>query len=90
MSQSESDVQICCATYKAGSIEVKAYLITQIEGVRQHYMILLEQQGECAKCDLGTDLYSARALFFDVVFGGVTACTLQDVVEDRMGTLFVL
>jgi hypothetical protein len=30
----------------------------------------------------------ARRMFFDVVFGGVTACTLQDVIEDRMGTLF--
>jgi hypothetical protein len=30
----------------------------------------------------------ARKIFFDVVFGGVTVCTLQDVIEDRMGTLF--
>lgn len=84
----EEDGQICCAQYKAGSIEVKVTLLAHAEGVGHRYQILLEQPGECARCDLGDALVPAKKLFFDIVFGGVTACTLADVVEDRMGTLF--
>ena len=88
MSNDQSHEQICCATYKAGQIEVKASLLAQHAGMETEYGILLEHRDERAVCSLGSDLLRARQLFFDVVFGGVTACTLSDVIEDRMGTLF--
>ncbi len=80
--------QICCATYKAGDLEIKAILHARYVGLAHQYSMILEQQGESTECALGSDIEQARRLFFDVVFGGVTACTLHDVVEDRMGTLF--
>ena len=80
--------QICCATYKAGSLEIKASLCARYVGIALAYIVILEQQGESTECALGSDPEQARRLFFDVVFGGVTACTLHDIVEDRMGTLF--
>ncbi len=88
MTLDKADAQICSAVYKVGSIEVKAILFVISEGVTMRYGICLEHGEERQTCALGTDLLGARKLFFDVVFGGVTACTLQDVVEDRMGTLF--
>ncbi len=88
MMHHESDEQICSASYRAGTVEVTASLLARAEGMTLRYWIVLEQAGDGQTCDLGTDIMSARKLFFDVVFGGVTACTLQDVIEDRMGTLF--
>jgi hypothetical protein len=69
-------------------MEVKAILFAGAQGMMMHYGICLEHEGERGTCDLGTDLMQARRIFFDVVFGGVTVCTLQDVIEDRRGTLF--
>lgn len=80
--------EICCARYKAGDMDVQATLLVRAYGVGHCYQIMLEQEGECARCDLGDALEPAKKLFFDIVFGGVTACTLADIVEDRMGTLF--
>lgn len=79
---------ICTAQYRAGNMEIKAVLVSCRQGLEPRYGILLEQPGERASCELGTDIMTARKLFFDVVFGGVTACTLADVVEDRLGTIF--
>ncbi len=88
MKGSMAEGQICNAVYKVGSMEVKAILFANAQGMTMHYGICLEHEGESLACDLGTDLMQARKMFFDVVFGGVTVCTLQDVIEDRMGTLF--
>ena len=84
----QSAEPICTAQYRAGSIEIRAVLLEYPEGANKRYGIRLEQAEECVTCELASDLLQARRLFFDVVFGGVTACTLCDVVEDRMGTLF--
>ncbi len=88
MTHHESDEQIFCVTYRAGQIVVKASLIARREGMVARYGIMLEQEDECGVCDLGTELPFAKQLFFDVVSGGVTACTLADIVQDRSGTLF--
>ena len=88
MKGSMAEGQICNAVYKVGSMEVKAILFANAQGMTMHYGICLENEGDSLACDLGTDLMQARKMFFDVVFGGVTVCTLQDVIEDRMGTLF--
>ena len=88
MKGSMAEGQICNAVYKVGGMEVKAILFANAQGMTMHYGICLEHEGERQTCDLGTDSMQARRLFFDVVFGGVTVCTLQDVIEDRMGTLF--
>jgi hypothetical protein len=88
MTPCKTEEQICSAVYRVGSMEVKAILFAGAQGMMMHYGICLEHEGERGTCDLGTDLMQARKIFFDVVFGGVTACTLQDVIEDRMGTLF--
>ena len=88
MKGSMAEGQICNAVYKVGSMEVKAILFANAQGMTMHYGICLKHEEESLACDLGTDLMQARKMFFDVVFGGVTVCTLQDVIEDRMGTLF--
>ncbi len=88
MTQYKAEEQICSAIYQVGEIEIKARLIARRVGLVQQYSIMLEQGGECTVCEIGSDPMSARKLFFDVVFGGVTACTLADVVEDLTGTLF--
>ena len=88
MTPCKTEEQICSAVYRVGSMEVKAILFAGAQGMMMHYSICLEHEGEIGTCDLGTDLMQARKIFFDVVFGGVTVCTLQDVIEDRMGTLF--
>lgn len=88
MAIQNSEQQICCATYTVGKIELRASLLARRVGIQEQYRIVIEQQGECAACSFFGDVQLARSLFCDVVFGGVTACTLQDVVEDRTGTLF--
>lgn len=88
MTHHESKQQICAAFYHVGSTQVKAQLFCESEGIAQRYRILLEHGEERQSCDLGTDLLQARGLFMEIVFGGVTVCTLSDVIEDRMGTLF--
>ena len=88
MMHQESAEQICTAQYRVGNIEVKAVLFACHHSLAERYGILLEQPGERAYCDLGTDLMQARKLYFDVAFGKVTACTLSDIVEDCMGTHF--
>ena len=88
MIQQQIDGQICCASYHVGDIKIQARLLERHAGVQKHYSIELCQADERTVCELGSDFLRARGIFLDVVFGGVTACTLQDVVEDRMGTLF--
>ena len=88
MNHHELAKTVCSAQYKAGELEIKATLFAHTEGLQQNYGILLEQQGERVTCELGSDRGAASALFFDVVYGGVTTCTLNDVVQDRLGTLF--
>lgn len=88
MTKHQAPEQICMAQYSAGRIKVKAFLLALRTGVQNRYEIVLEQPDERVSCEVGTDLLQARSLFLDVVFGGVTACTLPDVIEDRMGTLF--
>ena len=80
--QSQQNGQVCCATYKAGEIEIKATLLVKEQGAQQQFSIVLEHEGERAFCEIGTQALLAKKVFFDVVFGGVTACTLSDVVED--------
>ena len=82
--QSIKEEQICCATYKVGDIEVRASLLAAQQGVKHQYSILLEHEGERALCEIGTQVQLAKRMFFNVVFGGVTACTLADVAEDYL------
>ena len=84
MKNREQDARICCAQYRVGDLEIEVTLLARTQGVGQVYCILLEQPGERMCCEVGDALLSAKRLFFDVVYGGVTACTLADVVEDRM------
>ena len=88
MMQQKSDAQMCSASYHVGDIKIEARLLERCVGLQKQYMIELCQADECTVQALGSDFAQARGLFLDVVFGGVTACTLQDVIEDRMGTLF--
>ena len=88
MKQSESEMQICCAEYLAGYSKVKAVLLAHPLGMDVRFEIVLEQEGERAVCDAGMDLCAARELFFRVVWGGVSICTLFDVAEDYAGTIF--
>ena len=60
--------QICCARYKAGDMDVQATLLMRACGVGHCYQIMLEQEGECARCDLGDALEPAKKLFFVIVF----------------------
>ena len=82
--QSIKEEQICCAKYRVGDIEVRASLLAAQQGVKHQYSILLEHEGERALCEIGTQMQLAKRMFFNVVFGGVTACTLSDVVEDLL------
>ena len=82
--QSIKEEQICCATYRVGDIKVRASLLAAQQGVKHQYSILLEHEGERALCEIGTQMQLAKRMFFNVVFGGVTACTLSDVVEDLL------
>ena len=84
MTNQASDTQMCCASYHVGEMVVKARLLEHRAGLQTHYSIELWQDDECAECDLGCDFMRARGLFLDVVFGGVTVCTLHDVIEDRL------
>ncbi|MBQ7379385.1 MAG: hypothetical protein IJW70_06845 [Clostridia bacterium] len=88
MTQNESEIQICCAQYNAAGIMIRARLLAQPEGIGAQYVIALEQEGELTVCHIGSSMQAAREIFLRVVFGGVTACTLTDVVEDYMGTIF--
>lgn len=88
MANQESDGQMCCASYYVGDVRVEARLLAKSAGLQQQYSIELVQSDERTLCEVGCDLMHARTLFLDVVFGGVTVCTLQDVIEDRTGTLF--
>lgn len=88
MKQTESDLQICHAEYLVGNSRVRATLLAQPQGVDVQYRIVLEQEHERATCDAGNDIRAARELFLRVVWGGVSICTLFDVVEDYAGTLF--
>lgn len=88
MTQNESVIQICYAEYFVKSTKVKAGLHARPQGIGVRYYIELEQQDVREICDLGTDIRAARELFLRVVWGGVSACTLADVVQDYAGTLF--
>ena len=87
MTIQESDGQMCCASYHVGQIVVKARLLEHCAGLQKHYSIEIVQNEERAVCELGCDFMRARGLFLDVVFGGVTVCTLHDVIEDRLGAV---
>lgn len=88
MEQNESDVQLCYAEYLVGGSQVKAKLIAMPEGMGMRYRLVMEQEQQSGSCDLGSELNAARELFLRVVWGGVSLCTLSDVVEDAWGTLF--
>ncbi len=88
MTQNESQMQICCAQYDAAGIKVWAKLLAQPEGVGVRYAIALEQNQEVTVCPICDDVRIAKEIYLRVVFGAVTACTLADVVEDYMGTIF--
>ena len=88
MTQNESQMQVCCAQYDAAGIKVRATLLAQPEGIGVQYAIALEQEGERTVCPVCDDVRIAREIYLRVVFGAVTACTLADVVEDYMGTIF--
>ena len=77
--------QICCATYTVGDMEIKAHLYAVTVGLQEQYWICLDQQGERITCECGKDATNVKALFCDIVFGGVTACTVCDVIEDWLG-----
>ena len=87
MTHQNADGQICCASYRVGNETVKARLLETQAGLQKQYSIALQQEDECKTCEVGEDLVRARALFLQVVFGGVTVCTLQDVVEDAGAAL---
>ena len=84
MATQDTKSPICCATYTVGEREVKASLYTIPTGLEEQYCIILEQQGERVACEFQGEARRVRALFCDVVFGGVTPCTLCDVIEDRL------
>ena len=86
MTMNENDGQICCASYRVGDMMVNARLLTRQSGLQMHYYIEMWHADERAEYELGSDFMRARELFLDAVFGGVTVCTLQDVIEDRMRT----
>lgn len=88
MGQYESERQICCAEYYVRNIKIKATLLSRSMGIGEQYCILLEQEEQQIVCEIGDNLASARGLFFQIVSGGVTLCTLNDVAEDQMGTIF--
>lgn len=88
MARSESDTQICYAEYFAGHVRIKAWLLAKSEGLKLWHKIILEQEDEQACCDLDMDTRAARELFLRLVWGGVSACTLADIVEDYSGTHF--
>ena len=87
MTQQNSDGQMCCASYRVGNVTVKARLLETHAGLQKQYSIVLQQEDECKTCEVGSNFVHARALFLRVVFGGVTVCTLQDVVEDVRAAL---
>lgn len=88
MAQNESDLQICYAEYFVGNSKVRAWLWAVRAGLDIRYEIELEQAGERQRCEVGARARQARELFLRVVWGGVSLCTLADIVEDRSGTLF--
>lgn len=88
MIHDDSQTQMCCAQYHVGAACVHATLHALPQGLGIRYAIVLEQQDQTEECDIGCDAQIARELFLRVVFGGVSACTLADVVEDYLGTHF--
>jgi len=88
MVQIESDMQLCYAEYYVGGSQVKAALVAAREGIGMRYRLVMEQEQQSRICDLGGELNAAREIFLCVVWGGVSLCTLSDVVEDCLGTLF--
>jgi hypothetical protein len=88
MAEQKSEMQVCYARYFVGAHRIEAELFAQPDGMDVRYQMTLIQESERVTCDLGTCQNAAKQLFLRVVYGGVSACTLQDVVEDYMGTIF--
>ena len=54
-----------------------------VTGMRVQYaMGIITDDDECFAC-LGDDREAAASLANDIIFGGVTPCTLHDIVSDR-------
>lgn len=88
MTEQKTDMQVCYARYYAGAHRIEAELLAQPDGMGVRYHLSLFEESERVTCDLGTHEDAAKQLFLRVVYGGVSPCTLHDVVEDYMGTLF--
>jgi hypothetical protein len=67
-----------------GSVEYDLYRFTG-DGWASGYIIGVRGLGEGKLAFIGTDEEKARAVFEAVVSGGVTACTLSDVIADMTG-----
>ena len=67
-----------------GSVEYDLYRFTG-DGWESGYIIGVRGLGEGKLAFIGTDGEKARAIFEAVASGGVTACTLSDVIADMAG-----
>ncbi len=88
MTQEDWQTELCSAQYHVGNIRIDARLVAQPVGMGERYAITMAQEGESACFDLGENRDAARSIFLRVVYGGVTLCTLEEIIEDAWGTLF--
>lgn len=79
----ETDNKIILARRAKMLLDEEAKYILFAEGsANAIFRMSVEYGGEGATCDLGTSAESALATFLLIFGGGVTPCTLKDVIND--------
>ena len=84
MEERKSEYLLCRAQYAVQASELTVCLYAYPIGIVFEYALEIHQEHASERCRIGRDAELARRLFCQILFGGVTACQLNDVIGDEL------